>query len=160
MTSGSTRMNIYDPLSSSNSIEFNWNVCLLCVVKVGPLFFVLFFMCIQVGKCWERISWSYTIVVKRDLLMKDCSYSWIRHRERRIAKEEAVTIVRLIYSPFQISMEWKSQWLHDSLSLRFIFIRSSCLFTNTISSSLSIKHATGQSSQTQNVNTLNVNTLK
>lgn len=39
--------------------------------------------------------------------------------------------------------------MHDSLSLKFIFIRSSCLFTNTISSSLSIKHATGQSSQTQ-----------
>lgn len=106
-------------------------------------------MCIQIGKCWERISWSYPIVVKRDLLTKDCSYSCIRHRERRIAKEEAVAIVRLIYSPFQISMEWKSQWLHDSLSLRFIFIRSSCLFTNTISSSLSIKHATGQFSQTQ-----------
>lgn len=81
--------------------------------------------------------------------MKDCSYGCIRQRGRRIAKEEAVITVRLIYSPFQISMEWKSQRLHDSLSLKFIFIRSSCLFTNTISSSLSIKHATGQSSQTQ-----------
>jgi len=55
------------------------------------------------------MSWSYTVVVKRDLFMKYCSYGCIRQRGRRIAKEEVVVTVRLIYSPFQISMEWKSQ---------------------------------------------------
>lgn len=80
MTSGSTRMSIYNPLSFSDFIDFNWNACLLCVVKIGPLFcfsFFIFFMCTQIRKCWEIISWSYTIVVKRDLLMRDCSYGCI-----------------------------------------------------------------------------------